>query len=77
MSTRAVLLGAESSSEAIDDSDVEEGLARGVSEGEMSVEGAEEAGAESLVSKRRRGAVSDGNAVDVAILIRLREFKPE
>jgi hypothetical protein len=62
-------LGADTSSEAIDDRDVDEGLARGVSDGEMFVEGADDAGVDSAVSKRRRGAVSDGSAVVVAMAI--------
>jgi hypothetical protein len=67
VSTSPDFLGADISSEAIDDKDVDEGLARGVSDGEMFVEGADEAGADSVVSKRRRGAVSDGSAVVVAM----------
>ena len=62
-------MGAETSSEAIEDRELEEGLARGVSEGEMFVEGTEEAGADSVVSKRRRGAVSDGKAEVVAMVM--------
>jgi hypothetical protein len=60
-------LAADISSEAIDDKDVDEGLARGVSDGEIFVEGTDEAGADSVVSKRRKGAVSDGSAVVVAM----------
>jgi hypothetical protein len=67
VSTRPAFLGAESSSEAMDERDVDEGLARGVSEGEMSVEGAEEAGPESVVSKRCSGAACGGKAVVVAM----------
>lgn len=75
VSTRPVFLGAESSSEAMDDRDVDEGLARGVSEGEMSVEGAEEAGADSAVSKRWRGAAPDGSAVVVAMVGCMGDFE--
>lgn len=70
MSTRPVFLGCETSSDAMDERELDEGLARGVSDGEMFVEGAEEAVADSVVSKRRRGAVSDGKAVVVAMLRR-------
>lgn len=70
-------MGAERSSEAIDDSEVEERLARGVSEGEISVEGAEEAVDEVVVSERRRGADSDGRAVVVAMLRPALESKQE
>lgn len=68
VSTRPVFLLVEISSDAIDEREVDEGLARGVSDGEMFVEGAEEAVADSEVSKRRRGAVSDGKAVVEAIM---------
>jgi hypothetical protein len=62
-------LFAETSSEAIEDREHEEGLARGVSEGEIFVDGTEEAGVDSVVSKRRRGAASDGKAEVVAIVM--------
>jgi hypothetical protein len=77
VSTSPDFFSVESSSEAIDDREVEEGLARGVSEGEISVEGAEEAVADSVVSKRGRGAVSDGKAVVVAIVEGRGGFKQE
>ena len=77
VSTSPDFFSVESSSEAIDDREVEEGLARGVSEGEMFVEGAEEAVADSVVSKRGRGAISDGKAVVVAIVEGRGDFKQE
>lgn len=67
----------ENSSEAIDDREVEEGLARGVSEGEIFVEGAEDAVADSVGSKRGRGAISDGKAVVVAIMEGRGDFNQE
>ena len=61
-----------SSSEARDDSEVEEEEGRGLSEGEML---AEEAGVESVVGSRRRGASCSRAVVDIAgMMERLREY---